>query len=332
MMLIKDPSIRIQFYDLNDRLGGAWYSDYSPKGHEIECGCHIWSYSPEAYDFIQEELGVVLAPFETKPTFIGKVINLPYSAKQSVDSYKYILKSLATFKSGFAREVKERPYLTTKVFGKNNLYPKKGSPELTNRLKELLDATGRVEFNLSSKITRLEVGVKVRLLSDETNFEADRVILTSVSEVRSIKSSDHNIDITPFRRDYIHLLLGSDKPFKKIASYWRLMNDPVIHRISDISYQTNKEENLMLLGIKEEEYYKMKPEELMVYCKNYLLGLKLIDETFQLQDIKHHIFPTYYIDEDVRDQINKVSPDQLQILHTTDIMYGVYYLIKEYET
>ena len=184
---------------------------------------------------------------------------------------------------------------------------------------------------MSTKITSLNLNEKVELKSDATSFLADRVILTSVSEISSINSSETSLAISPRRRDYIHLLLESNMPFKKNASYWRFMNDPVIHRISDISYQTNKEENLMLAGIKEEEYYKMKPDELLEYCKNFLLKLKLIDDSQELKTVKHHIFPTYYIEESVRNQINQISPEQLQILHTTDIMYGVYYLIKEYE-
>ena len=156
--------------------------------------------------------------------------------------------------------------------------------------------------------------------------------MTSVSEIEKISSSDQEIKIEPRRRDYIHLLLQSDKPFKKVASYWRLMSDPVIHRISDISYQTKNEENLMLAGIKEEEYYKRTPEELLDYCRNYALGTGFIDGSMELSTVKHHIFPTYYIDEAIRNEINELSPELLTVLHTTDIMYGLFYLLEGYES
>lgn len=35
------PDSEITLLDTASVAGGAWYSDQSPAGYEIECGCHI---------------------------------------------------------------------------------------------------------------------------------------------------------------------------------------------------------------------------------------------------------------------------------------------------
>ena len=59
----------------------------------------------------------------------------------------------------------------------------------------------------------------------------------------------------------------------KKMKYWRFLNDAVIHRVTDISYQTT-DENLLLIGIKGEALVDNNESELMIKIKKSLLNKK----------------------------------------------------------
>ena len=79
----KNPAVKITLIEMGNRIGGAWYSDKSPKGYEIECGCHIWSYVPEVYDYLERELDIPLYELNPGAFFIGK-LKVPYSLKNTI--------------------------------------------------------------------------------------------------------------------------------------------------------------------------------------------------------------------------------------------------------
>ena len=53
------------------------------------------------------------------------------------------------------------------------------------------------------------------------------------------------------------------------------MNNRVIHRISNSSYQTINKEKLLLVGIKQEAFENKSKEELLSHCIQSLNDLKL---------------------------------------------------------
>ena len=84
LLLSENENLQIMLIDEQSRVGGAWYSDSSEKGHEIECGCHIWSYAPIAYNYIEKELGVPLDFMRPGPIFVSSKSKIPYSTKNLV--------------------------------------------------------------------------------------------------------------------------------------------------------------------------------------------------------------------------------------------------------
>ena len=108
------------------------------------------------------------------------------------------------------------------------------------------------------------------------------------------------------------------------------MNDKVIHRVADISYQSAANEHLILIGIKEDAFNTQTKEELRQYCFEYMKSKKLVDDEFSFELLKYYQFPTYYISGDIRAKINELSPEHCYLSHSTDLIYGSYFLLKEF--
>lgn len=321
-----NPLNQITLFDSGDQIGGAWYSDKSPKGFEIECGCHIWSYNPLAYRYIEKTLGVPLFPMKPNAVFIGKKFRVPYSIKNSVDTYRSFFKLFLSLKWGRFKEMKNHPNTNFRLIGKKNNYPKTGSPELIHVLEKKINSIPQITFLLKTKITSIKIDDNIQLNFGKELQNFDKVYMTYVSQIESIGVYGKQIDIAVRKVDYIHFLIQLNKPLKKKLSYWRFINDPVVHRITDISYQTNFNENLILVGIKGDAFRSKSEDELFVHVKNILKNYRLIDDSFQTEKIKTHIFPTHYLNPEALEKFKPLK-DKIELMHTTDLMYGIHYLL-----
>jgi len=323
-----NPSDSITLIDSASQIGGAWYSDLSPKGHEIECGCHIWSYTPAVYRYIEQELGIHLIPMKPNAVFIGKNLRVPYSIKNSVDSYKRLIKTTIGLKWGQFSAMQSAPNVNFKIIGKKNKYPQTGSPELIHALEKKLSMFPNVQILLNSEIEEIKIDSIVQLITGEKKLEFDKIFMTYVSRIKLLSVDGIPLNLKIRKVNYIHFLIQPDRPLNKKISYWRLMNDPVIHRITDISYQTNHEENLILVGIKDVAYDKQSEPDLLKHVRETLLNYKLIDESHKLEKLKTHFFPTHYLKSEALDQLLKLK-NKMELMHTTDLMYGIHHLLRE---
>ncbi len=329
LLLKKNPELSISFIDDQPKIGGAWYSDITDKGYEIESGCHIWSYCPEVYSFIENELELDLVPMMPQPVFVyNSWFKIPYSTKGIIDSYKFILTNLLKFKFSQLKSFKSHPHIKTTLFKRHNRYPKKGSPELINTLLNKIKCFPNVDFYLNTSV------IKVKVLPDlielETSTEkliCQQVNLTSVSKIKTVESNQKKIHVSNTTRRYIHLLVQLPHKANKKIGYIRLMKDAVIHRITDVSYQTSYHEQLLLLGILESAYDSMSTEKVHRYIENYLVKVGITKTGIKINFLKNYIFPTLYIEENIRKEINELDA-RIVLNHSTDLMYGMYHLLK----
>lgn len=325
----ENPETRIIFVDAHNRLGGAWYSDTSPKGHEIECGCHIWTYCPEVYEYIENELKIEMEQMSPSPVFKYKGMSLSYPLYTKFNSYRFLLKKTFTFNAKALKGISSNPEISYKLFGKKNRYPVQGSPIIISTLKSLMDKMTNIEFIYGKEITSVDCGDRITISMSDEKLKCDELNVTSVSSLKSIIKGSRRIDITHSRRDYIHVLVESDKKPKRKVTYDRLINDPIMHRICDISYQTKGEEHLYLVGILEEPFAKMETQAFVDALRNYLLGQKVIDESYNLSLVKTHVFPTYYINEKEREEVKNID-ERIKLFYSVDLMYGFYYILREH--
>lgn len=325
----EDPTCQVTFIDKHERLGGAWYSDKSPEGHEIECGCHIWTYCPEVYDYLSNDLGLEMEIMSPSPVFKYGKTNLSYPLYTIKNSYQYIFKNFITLQFSKLNSIKNNPEISWRIAGKKNQYPTKGSPVLILKLKELLDKLDNVSFKYGLEIMEVMCDDRITLTTKTEQIICDELFTTSVSSFNKISRNEEVLELSHSQRDYIHILARSTtKPNYKVT-YHRLVNDKIIHRITDVSYQTKEGEYLFLAGILEPAFEKHSPEELTSTLKKYLIENKVIDKSGEIEYVKSHVFPTYYIEKEAREKLEKFDP-RVHCFYSIDLMYGFYYILKEH--
>lgn len=326
LVLKKNPSLNILFIDNTDCIGGAWKYEISDKGHLIECGCHIWSYCPEVYQFIENDLNIPL--IRLTPIFIKGKIRIPYSFKVFFNSYAYLLSNSLLLKTSKLKKLKDSPQINLSIIKKYK-YPITGSQLLISKLHHELKKFPTVNFNLNKTVKNIEIQENISLTINSTKIQSKRVFLTSLSNIEYIQTDTDNIKIEKRKTNYVHFLIEVSKKPKKLIQYHRLMSDKVIHRITDISYQTKNKEHLLLFGIKNSAYHSYSQEYIMDYITTYLIKNKIIDSTYPIKLLKEHIYPTYYVQKNQRKIINHLDP-RVKLNHSTDLMYGMYKLLKEH--
>jgi len=323
-----DASNLITLIDSAAQIGGAWHSDKSPKGYEIENGCHIWSYVPKAYKFIEKELGISLFTMRQSPVFIGKRLRVPYSVKNSVDLYKELFKTAFSLKWNRFKNLKSDPNMNYRIFGKKNKYPKTGSMVLVHALEKKIHALAQIKILLRTSVESMNINDTIQITTESDMYEFDQLFITYVSQIKSLSINGQAIQLNVQKIDYIHFLIDFDKPLKKKLSYWRILNDKIVHRITDISYQTKFEENLILVGIKGTAYENNTEDDLMTHVIGLLKQNALIDDSYTIKKIKTHIFPTHYLDDSSLELIRS-HKDKINLMYTPDLMFGIYYLLEE---
>jgi hypothetical protein len=328
LLVRQNPANSVVMIDAAGQAGGAWYSDRSPKGHEVECGCHIWSYVPASYRYIRDELGLPLYPMKPNAVFVGTHFHLPYSVKNSVDTYRAFFKILFTFRWKRFKNLYADPNMNFRLIGKKNLYPQTGSPELIHALEKKIGGLQQIKLLLNTDIQSITINDRASIRTTSGDFEFDHLFMTYVSRISDLTIEGKQVDVAVRKVDYIHFVLRLNKPLKKKISYWRMMNDKVVHRITDISYQTGNEENLLLVGIKGAAYENDSEENLFGHVCRLLEKYGLTDSSYETEKIKTHIFPTHYLQDRSIETIKK-NTDKITLMHTTDLMHGFYFQLKK---
>ena len=324
----KNPEKSILILDNNPTFGGAWYSDLRSDGSEIESGCHIWSYNKKVYDYLARELALEMVKMKPAPLFVKGKLKVPYSIKNTIDSYKYLIKKLVRFDFKVFSQIKQSEKYTFKIFGKQNKYAEFGSVDLVKALKKRIESTKNIKIERGVKVERIELSEDAKYFVAGISKSAEKIFMTSVTDLKEISTESEKIPLSQRQVDYIHFLVKLNQPLRKKMSYWRLTDDKIIHRISDISYQTRFSENLCLIGIKQDAFEGNDEAALLEHCQKTFIKLGLIEQSEKLLLEKTYVYPTFYIDIEQRKKISSLNPSKLELLHSTDLMYGFHALLK----
>ncbi|MBK9192766.1 MAG: hypothetical protein IPM77_15430 [Crocinitomicaceae bacterium] len=158
----------------------------------------------------------------------------------------------------------------------------------------------------------------------------DQIYLTHVSRINSLIILDQRKEMQFRKVNYIHFLISLDKPLKKKISYWRLINDELIHRITDISPQTDFKENLIMVALKEVVFSKNGESDTFKKVLTKLNKFGLMDHQYKCMLVKTHIFESNYLSQDNIAELDKIG-SHVKIIHTTDLMHGIYFLLHKRE-
>jgi hypothetical protein len=262
------------------------------------------------------------------PVFVHRYFKLPYSVKGIIDAYIFRMKCLLRLDFKGLRNLKELPHLKYTGFNRRNKYPKTGSPDLMRILIDRLRMFPDVEFRLN------ETTSKILIEKDDLYIHTQNIILktqklelTSYTNVKEISVGSKIMEIVSQERKYLHLLIRFDKLAAGKFSYYRLIQDDIIHRITDISNQTNNKENLLLVGIKENAFEKLSYQGIFEYVKLQLVNLGISNANSQAELLKEYYFSVFYMDEIDRKKISDID-HRMQLNHSNNLMYGIYFLLK----
>lgn len=314
--------------DNKEQVGGAWVAIKVRDYGRLEIGCHIWSYNKDAYRFIRDFFDLNLVELKPQPYFLKGDMKLSYDQKNIIITLQWVIKFLSRFQFSKLRTfIKENPSARIPIISKPYLYPKGGAREFQQALVRKLE-TSEVNLKLSAQITGIskENDLWKLELANNESIEAKRVVMTSTSSITSVKTSETAIDITHRKLNYTHFHLVIRGEHVKPFSYVRVLRHDLIHRVSDVTGQLDKNEKgylVILVGVFDEKLTEDKPEDQIIgELKRYLITKKYISPNSEVVYAQKNKFETTYIPDDKIEVINALG-DSLELVASTDLIYGI---------
>lgn len=307
-----------------DKPCGAWQTVRIDPIGDVELGCHIWSYNKKVYKFIAEALNVQLDKMTPQPIIINGNSKLSYDHKMAIGVFKVCANLIKKrdFK-GLVKFITQHPAARLPIIPKHYLYPNRGSKEFEEKLIQLL-ATNKVPVQLNSKSISVEYTNNTWKIAQEngTFLQTKNVQLTTHANLKNILVNQVKIPQVYHKTTFTHYhLIIKGKPAKPF-SYIRIMKDPLIHRVSDISSQLsnlNTGVSVILVGVFSEKLNEtLKPLESI---REKLIELKLITEAQEIINYHSNTFSSQQMDASTREQLIRAIPS-LRFTQTTDLIYG----------
>ena len=212
--------------ETRNQLGGAWGAVSYPGLPPIESACHIWEADPRIYEFIKQLLNVTLCKLSPQPQIRYGFLRVPYEWS--------VLRDLVRGRFRNTLSMLKRIPIGPKTY----LYPRGGSVELIDRFSlALTQAKVQVELNSEVESIDLRSHQPVVRLRDR-QVQCQEVVMTKFAGVGCIVGRD-GTEHRPSRVEqrFVHYHLLYDDPSPHRFSYVRLIDHPLIHRVSDITSQ-----------------------------------------------------------------------------------------------
>ncbi len=315
---------KVLLIDKSSSTGGAWGTLSIGNFSGIEYGCHIWDIDQPTYQFIEKILGVQLKKLNPQPKLIKNGRALPYDWKNISLNLKEIKKSIK--KKDYSRAWNAIKKL--RIVPADYFYPPLGSIELINVLNELVQKESiDIQLNTSAlSINQLDSEVIVQTSNDQ-EIKAKQLVLTSCSKVNNLLLNDKPFQLQSYlevKYTHVHFLVEC-KSLPKSFSYLRIMDDPIIHRISNMTEQlqsTDKNLHLICVGVFDDAIISFDKADLENIILEKLQKLRLITNTFKVLNTKWNTYPVSYLGEDNIELIHNSLP-QVKVLRSTNFIYGL---------
>lgn len=322
--------------DEKAQIGGAWVAiEVGDFGH-LEVGCHIWSYNKKAYHFLRTFLNLELIALSPQPFFVKGNKKLTYDYKNAALTLKRIVSDSSRLRFKALMEfLFNNPSARMPIIPKKYLYPKGGAREIQGAIINALHET-EIKMELGQKVLSASKknGYWELHTTNGKNYITKELYLTSTSALERIEFHGRQIKLEHRKVNYSHFHLVIDRKLKQKLSYVRVLDDPYIHRLSDITYQleqqTDPNHTVLLVGC----FYDKKPidmsdNSLIHHIFTYLKKRNWVEEDLKLVYSQINHFETTYIPKHQIEAINNLD-HTIQLIHTTDLIYGVHKKMKEW--
>ena len=325
--------IKTCIIDNAGELGGAWKKLNTEKGEikNVEIGCHIIEKDRKVYRFFKNKLGLELLEMQPAPKIIVKNKCVPYNLKNFIAifrnarnyfGYAHGLKQFIFDLGLFGKELAQFN-LKYYTFSKDSItFIDRLRTEVQKRNIPALCSANIISagINTSEKIIELctEKGGLIRTnklaITYNTNFNS---IL--------IDGKDRTDMLQRKKYEFTHLhFFIQDKLMKKI-SYWRIFNNAVLHRVSDMSNQIirSSNEHLICAGIYASSLEGKTNDSLTETILSELKKLKLVSESCRILKTELNSYKGMYTDLYDLKSIQKETNNLIEVLNTLDIARGI---------
>lgn len=319
---------KVMMIDRHSEIGGAWVAIKVGNYGQLEIGCHIWSYNKKVYRFLNEFLDLDLIKMNPQPYLQKGKTKIKYDHKNALRTTRETLMRLKKldFKS-LKIYLLENPSSRFPIISRPYLYPRGGAREFQDKLIQKIQETA-VEIELNKEVSVAEFKNDVWNISHSNgdSIQSRELCLTASSALKKIIFKGEEYPIEYKTIDFSHYHIVFEGELAKKISYIRVLNHPLIHRISDITFQldnqSGKELSVLLVGVIPDELARYDKEtEVIAAISEFLLANSIINDKNKFQFSQKNSFKTAYIPEDVRDNINALHPS-IELAGTSDIIYG----------
>ncbi len=318
-----------------DRPAGAWGTIRHEGIPRVEIGCHIWDVSEQVYEFMEQFMNLELQPLEPLPRIRKKGVWFPYDWKMNVRAARGFFYNAKLLKFKKIASVAKNPDFRVSVRPTKYLYPTKGARDIEGAVKGLIDRYAiEIIYNCRVKAIQSNGSLKV-VLSDEKEFTAKNLTMTSVSMVDSIVINGKPLTYKVKVMNYIHIHILITGYKKRKFSYDRILDHELIHRISDMTNQVSDEieddYSLLCVGVFEKEFKKYDIDTIEARVMEELKKLGYLKGEGAIVNSGINSYPSFYSDSTVLSKIPMLSNQSISVLRSTNFTYGVYHQLDRWK-
>ncbi|MES2799869.1 MAG: hypothetical protein V4638_07620 [Bacteroidota bacterium] len=323
--------------DEKSQVGGAWGVTQVGDFGSLEIGCHIWSYNQSAYGFMQDFFKLNLIQLHPQPYFLKGKVRINYDHKNGIIALKNVAKFLFHLKiKELIHFLRKNPSARFPLFSKRYLYPKGGAREFQQAMIAKIEAL-RIPVCYNTALDEITKQDEIWELKakDGTIFKSRTITLTSTSSIKTIYKDHLALELTHKLVNNTHIHLVINGPLQKPCPYVRVLDHTLIHRVSDITYQLENQidssSSVLLVGIYDAAMKDLSEESTVQSILSFLKKNEFIDSKTELVFASKNSFATSYID---RTQVKKLEliDKSLNVLSTTDLMYGIHYALPHWKS
>lgn len=315
----------------DEMIGGAWRTVESHGLPALEIGCHIWDIDDRTYAFLADYLGLELEAMTPAPQIVSGNLKVPYARKNLIIAGKNAMGSLKRGKIGsFFKFSGEALSTGATLFPKKYMYPKGGSSELMAGLERKIAETG-LEIRTNTRIENIDVtGDGVSLRTSSGTIECKELVITTFSKIKSVTYDGETEDLPVGNpRDFIHFHLVFSDTSSPNLSYVRLMQDPVIHRVSDVTSQLNFADaalpgkRVLIVGVHESAYSQFSEDELIEQIVKTVKRMKHVGVDATLDTFFQNVYHTWYFGREDLDGLLEKCGTKVRSVHSTNFIHDV---------
>lgn len=341
---IYDDSLGIKtcIVDNAVEIGGAWKKLNTANGaiKNVEIGCHIIEKDKKVFDFLKKKLNLELLEMNPSPKIILKNKYIPYNLKNLLVFFRNANKYL-TNKHGIKQLLYDVKVFLKELVQFNLKYYTflKDSTTFIDRLTKEINYRN-IAVLLSANITSAKVTTAEKIIELTTHngekLTTNKLAITYNSNFNDIfiDGKDRTSLFQHKKYEFAHLhLFISDEHMKKI-SYWRIFNDEIIHRISDMSHQVSRKkgEHLICVGVFSSFLQNKTNAEIIDSVFSRLKKMKLISDSCQIIKAEVNSYKGFYTNLYDLKHIQAETNDLVEVLNTLDISMGIKENLFKYNT